>query len=85
MKIKTLTNRLQLKIEEPTVGGLDTKSLPTAVEYAEIIGIGPDVKMDVKIGDRVFFKAWGVDIISHGGEKYYFISEDTNAICAIVK
>lgn len=85
MKIKTLGNRIQLDIKEPSVGGLDTTSLPTAIEFGEVIGVGESIKSDLEVGDKVFFKAWGVDIITHEGKRYYFISEDTNAICALVK
>lgn len=84
MKIKTIGNRIQLKIEEPTVGGMNIASMPTAVECGEVIGIGEDVKLPVKKGDKIFFKSWGVDIVTHEAIRYYFISEDTKAICAIV-
>lgn len=85
MKIKTVGNRIQLKIEEPDAGALNLSSMPTAIEFGEVLDVGPDVKLPIKIGDKLFFKSWAIDIITHEGERYYFISEDTNGICAIVK
>lgn len=85
MKIKTLGKRIQIKIDEPSAGGLDISSLNVAKETGEVIGLGADVTLPVKIGDRILFKAWAVDIISEGTSKYYFISQDTDGICAIVQ
>lgn len=39
----------------------------------------------IKPGDRVFFKSWAVDIITHQEKTYYFIDADSEGICAIVK
>lgn len=37
-----------------------------------------------KIGATLYFKAWAVDIITDtDGSKHYFISSDSDAICAI--
>lgn len=94
MKIIPLGNRIQLDIKEPAAGELSLQSMPTAIEYGTVIGIGPDVSqfwagkelpVHIKVGDKVFFKSWAVDIITHEGKKYYFISEDTKGLCAIVK
>ena len=35
------------------------------------------------IGKTLYFKAWAVDIITIGEEKHYFISSDSDGICAI--
>lgn len=82
-KIQPLGNRIQIKIEDPKAGALDLSSRPSAIEFGEVIGTGPMVTM-VKKGDKVFFKAWAVDIVRHDKETYYFIAEDTNGLCAIV-
>lgn len=84
MKITPLGNRVQLDIKGMEAGGLDTSSMQSAIEFGTIVGIGPDVTGDFKKGDKVFFKAWAVDIITHGGKKYFFISEDTKGLCAVV-
>jgi co-chaperonin GroES (HSP10) len=84
MKIQPISNMVQLRIAEATAGVLDTSSRASAVEFGEVIAVGPEVKGVVK-GDKVFFKAWACDIINHEDKKYYFISETTNGILAIVK
>ena len=85
MKIETLGTRIQLKIDEPKAGILDTSSLNVAKETGEVIGLGKDVTLPLKIGDRVMFKAWAVDIVSENGVKYYFIDQATQGICAKLK
>ncbi len=39
----------------------------------------------LKVGDKVFVKAWAIDIVSHEDKKYYFCNLDTNGVLAIVK
>ena len=85
MEIKTLGSIIQLKIEEAKAGVLDTSSRSTAVEFAEVIGKGEEVKLKVEIGDKVFVKAWAIDIINHEDKKYYFVDETTGGILATVK
>lgn len=85
MKIETLGTRIQLKIDEPKAGVLDTGSLNVAKETGEVIGLGKDVTLPLKIGDRVMFKAWSCDILSENGVKYYFIDQTTQGICAIIR
>lgn len=77
-------DRIQLDIEEPKAGDLSLGSYQVAVEYGTVIGIGPDV-VGIKIGDKVLFKAWGVDIISYDNKRYYFTSQAARAIEAILK
>ena len=93
--ITPLGKKIQLKIEQPTAGGLDLSAKETAIEVGEIIGLAGERsvnlqnlwigKTELKIGDKIFFKAWALDIITYEGEKYYFIDSDSNAICAIIK
>ena len=85
MKIKTLSNRIQIKIEKASAGALDLGNSKVSVEVGEVIGIGDKVELDLKVGDKVMFKSWVVDICDYEGETYYFIAEDTNGICAIIK
>ncbi len=83
MKITPAKNHIQLKIEEATAGILDTSSANISVEYAEIIAVGEGVE-GYKVGDKVFFKSWAVDIITFEGERYYFLDIATNGIKAKV-
>ena len=85
MKIIPLKNQVHLKIDEAKAGILDTSSRMSAVEYAEVLALGPDVTIDIKVGDHVFVKAWATDIITHEDKRYYFISTETNGILAIVR
>lgn len=73
-----------LKIEEAKAGDLITASRQSAVEFAEVIAVGKDVD-DLKAGDKIFVKAWGIDIVNHNDVKYHFIHKDTNAILAVIK
>lgn len=83
-KINPLKGVIYLNLKETSVGVLDISSRSSAVEYAEVIAVGKEVE-DIKSGDHVFVKSWGLDMITHEGNKYWFIHTDTNAILAIVK
>lgn len=75
-----------LKIEQANLGALDTSSMKTGVEWGVIEAIGPDVQnKDLKVGDKVFCKAWAVDSVLYEGEDHYFTSEARKGICAIIK
>lgn len=88
MKIKPQPGIVQLKIDEATAGALNTSSRDSAVEFAEIVGISdtdtvrinPKATDDFNIGDRVFIKAWAIDIVNHEGIKYYFCNIRTGGI-----
>lgn len=84
MKIQPLNGIIQLKIDEAHAGALDLTSRHSAIEYGEVIAIGEGVNR-VKVGDKVFFKAWAVDIINKDDVRYCFIAQDTNGLLAIVK
>lgn len=84
MKIIPTNNKLQIKIDQPTVGSLDLSSKPTAVEYGIVVGIGEGVS-GFKIGDKIFFKAWALDVITYEKEAYYFLDALSDGICAYVK
>ena len=81
--IKPLGDRIQLKIDEPSVGVLQIEGVPTAIECGEVIALG-DLVIDIKKGDKVFFKSWAVDIITYEGKRYYFISQSSKGICALI-
>ena len=84
MKIIPLDDIIQLEIEELKAGAFDLSSISAAVEYAKVVAIGQDVPT-IKVGDHVFVKSWGIDIITHNKKRYYFVNYDTKAIVAIVK
>jgi len=84
MKIKPQPGIVQLKIDEAKAGVLDTSSRNSAVEFAEVVAVGDGVE-NLKVGDHVFVKSWGIDIITHQEKKYYFLNLETKAIVAIVK
>lgn len=83
--IKPLGDQIFLKIEQANLGSLDTSSVKTGVEWAIIQALGPEVQdKTLKVGDKVFVKSWGVDVIAYEGEDYYFVSEARKAIVALV-
>ncbi len=84
MRIKTIGTRIQLEVEESSAGSLSIESLPTAIEIGKVIGIGEEVTLPVKKGDKIMYKSWGCDICTHEGKRYIFIDESTKAICGII-
>lgn len=84
MSIEPLEHIVYLKLDKVKAGVLDTSSRSTAVEFAEVEAVGLGVKQ-IKKGDKLFVKSWGIDTVSHAGEKYYFVNINTGAILAIVQ
>lgn len=82
--MKPLGNKIQLDIKETKIGALQSDSIE---EHGTIIAIGPKVTSVIgnsySRGQTLYFKAWAVDVITKGQDKYYFISSDSDAICAI--
>lgn len=85
MKIKPLGSRIQISVDESKAGGLDVSGLNVAREMGKVVALGPEVTLPIKVGDRILFKAWAVDIINENGEKYHFIDQDSKGIHAIIK
>ena len=84
MKITPVGDRIYIDVKEvKTIGALDVSSKKSAHEYGTVIAIGPEVK-SVKKGDEIMVKAWGLDVCEMDDKQYYFVSESTNAVCAIV-
>jgi co-chaperonin GroES (HSP10) len=77
-------NKVYLKVESPKAGSLDLSSKPTGVEYGEVLAVGKGVT-NVKAGDKVFIKAWAMDIITYNKETYYFCDGDSLGICAVIE
>jgi co-chaperonin GroES (HSP10) len=84
MTIIPLNSKIQIQIEQPTAGGLDLSSKASAVECGTVIAIGEEVT-NVKVGDKLFIKAWQIDIINHNKETYYFTDSKGEGLCAIIK
>ena len=90
MQIIPINKKIQLDIEQPTAGGLDLSSKPTTVECGTVLEISncDDGKFSINgiaVGDKIFFKAWAIDIITYNKQTFYFIDADSEGICAIVK
>lgn len=89
MKVKPIGKVIYLKLDTvEQVGGknvsLDTSSKKTTREFAEVLAVGPLVTQ-VKTGDKVFIKAWAIDVIRHEDKDYFFTNEDANGLCAVLK
>lgn len=87
--IQPLNNKIQLQIDELKFGAIESE---TIAEKGIIINVGEGRNTQngklfseiFQIGKTLYFKAWAVDIITDtDGKKYYFISADSDAICAI--
>lgn len=86
MKIQPLYDQIFLTIEQAKLGALSTSSVKTGMEWGIIAELGPDVKnKELKKGDKVFIKAWAVDVINYEEKDYYFTSESRGGLCAIIK
>lgn len=86
MAIKPLFDKVvlkQSKMEEKTSSGL---LLPTSTqekpEIAEVIAVGPgakfkdqEIKMEVKVGDKVIYSKFGGTQIKYEGEDLIIISQ----------
>ena len=84
MKIIPVGTKLHLKIDKAEAGALNLESMNTAVEFAEVLDVGEEVK-DYKKGDKVFVKAWSIDIVSYGEERFYFVDIKSGGVCAKVE
>lgn len=88
--MKPTNNKIQLDIPEVKIGVIQSDSIE---EHGTIIAVGRNVKhyydadndnkLDFEVGKTLYFKAWAIDVITKGEEKYYFISADSDAICAV--
>lgn len=84
MKIKPIGRKIQISIDEPKAGMLETSSLNVAKEKGTVIAVGNEVTEVLK-GETIFFKSWAVDIITDEGKHFYFIDEDSKGLCAVIK
>lgn len=90
MNIRPLGDRVVIKrveVEEVTKSGIvlpgASKEKP---QEAEVVAVGPgtkDVKMDVKVGDRVLFSKYTGNEIKFEGSEYIILKQDD--ILAIIE
>jgi len=94
MKLKPLCDRVvikQLEAEETTKSGI---VLPTQSQekpqQAEVVSVGPggvvdgkEIKMEVKIGDRVIYSKYAGTEVKLGEDEYIIVKQ--NDILAIVE
>lgn len=95
--IKPLSNKIQLDIQDEKIGAIQSESIQekgTIIAIGPLVAekyrFPIDGKSEINIttnaftvGATLYFKAWAIDIITEGDKKYYFISSDSDAICAI--
>lgn len=82
MSIRPLGDRVvikRLEAEETTKSGIVlTGASKEKPQEAEVIAVGPgtsEVKMEVKVGDKVLFSKYGGNDIKLHGEEYIILSQ----------
>lgn len=79
--MKPLGNKIQLDIKKTKIGVIQSDSIE---EHGTIVALGSKVSSEeLTVGSTLYFKSWAVDVITEGTETLYFISADSDAICAI--
>jgi|LIDZ01.1.fsa_nt_gi chaperonin GroES len=87
MKIRPLGDRVvikRLEAEETTKSGIVlTGSAKEKPQMAEVVAVGPggyvdgkEVKMELKVNDRVFFSKYGGNEVKLDGEEYLILKQD---------
>lgn len=83
--ITPVGKNIYLKMAEvKKVGDLVTDAKKSIHESAEVLAIGPDVTIKVKVGDTVLVKGYGIDSVTYNKEELFFVSEDSGAILAVI-
>ena len=89
MKLVPLADRVVLKqmaAEEKTKSGILTSQAQEKPQEAEVIAVGPgteDVKMEVKVGDKVIYSKYAGTEVKLDGEEYIVVKQSD--ILAIVE
>ena len=87
MKIRPLGDRVvikRLEAEETTKSGIVlTGAAKEKPQMAEVVAVGPggyvdgkEVKMELKVNDRVFFSKYGGNEVKLDGEEYLILKQD---------
>lgn len=77
--MKPAPNKIQLEIADLRIGSLITEDVQ---EVGHVVAVGVNVSPEYKVGKKVFFKSWGIDIITIDDKKYYYLDIDSDALCA---
>lgn len=85
MKIFPFEGYIQIEIPTSKVGSLDLREGTTVQELGIVKAISKSIDSDLKVGDKIFFKSWAVDIITYDDKKYYFINMKSGGITAIIR
>lgn len=85
MTIIPQPNIVYLKVDRPVLAGMDTSSIKAAVEFAEVIAFTPIEVTDLKVGDKVFVKAWAMDTVTYNNEEFHFVNLASGGILAVVQ
>lgn len=78
--------KVWLKLETMKLGGIELKGDNMVSEVGVVVALPPTDHpflkghFPLKLGDRVYFKAWGLDHIQIDGEDYYVADLDSKAI-----
>ncbi len=97
--VRPLGRKLLLDIPETKAGGIQVVQGAQIQEQGTIIDMGPGVPQrhpvqgtgrrdnpeGFEIGDVVQFKAWAIDIVTIDGQKFYYLSCDSDALCSRVE
>lgn len=86
MKLRPLGDRVvikRLEAEETTKGGIIlTSAAKEKPQMAEVVAVGPggvidgnEVKMELKVGDKVLFSKYAGNEVKFEGEEFIILSE----------
>jgi co-chaperonin GroES (HSP10) len=80
MELKTVKTRLictKTEAKKTTDSGIILASGQTSDEdqWATVVSIGPDVKSDIAVGDRIVPMWNTVGIVNDGSKKYFIVDE----------
>lgn len=79
--IKPFGDQILVKpIEQKTVILAEKKTL---CEYGEVLAVGNQVK-EIKVGDKIGFTLWGLNMLDIDGTRHYFVKEDSDYILGII-
>lgn len=61
-----MPHKIEIQVDKLGAGALDLSSIKAAMEEGVVLGIGDDVSLPIKIGDKIKFKSFGMDIYNDG-------------------
>jgi co-chaperonin GroES (HSP10) len=85
MTIKPAKGKIYLGMQNiQKIGDLDVSTKKTIREVAIVEAIGDGVT-SVKVGDTVLVKAWAIDTVTYEKQDYFFVSESSDGVCAVIE